>query len=279
MLMKLLALGSFCFLIHDADAQSIKTPAASTTQTIKQDFGIGSIELSYSRPGKKERKIFGHLVPYGQVWRTGANQATTLTFSDSVIIGGAKLAPGKYGLVTIPNQNEWTIIITKQLDVTNPNAYNESNDVARVKVKPVTTNEVTETFTMQFANVKPNTTDIDIMWDNVSVSLPIATDYDSRVIAQINNALRDNRPYFQAGLYYMETGRDLNQAVKWFDKAIEQNPSAYWVYHQKANALAKLGKKEDARTAANKSMQLAKSAEVPNEDYVKLNQELLEKLK
>lgn len=252
-------------------------PAPSPTQTVKQDFGIGNIELNYSRPGKKDRKIFGDLVPFGKVWRTGANNATTLTFSDTVTIGGTKVAPGKYGLLTIPDKNEWTIIISKQQDVTSPAAYKEDMDVVRVKVKPETTKEVTETFTIQFENIRPNSADINIMWDNVSAKLPVSTDFDSRVMAQIKNALRDNRPYFQAGMYYMETGRDLNQAIEWFDLAIQQNPNAFWVLHQKANAQAKLGKKEDAKATANKSMELAKKAD--NMDYVKLNEDLIKSLK
>src|SRR5215475_634765 len=104
-------------LYYTAHAQSIKTPPPSTPQYVKQDFGLSNIELSYSRPGMKGRKIFGDLVPFGKVWRTGANQATTLTFGDAVTIGGKKIAAGKYGLLTIPDQNSWTLIITKSLDV------------------------------------------------------------------------------------------------------------------------------------------------------------------
>src|SRR5215475_13367344 len=116
-----------------ASAQSIKTPPPSPPQTIKQDFGISSIELSYSRPGIKGRKIFGELVPFGKVWRTGANNATTITFGDDVTIGGQKVPAGKYGLLTIPGQNSWTVIITKQLDVTSPAAYKQDMDVVRVE--------------------------------------------------------------------------------------------------------------------------------------------------
>lgn len=277
MLKKLLACSSLCFILHAADAQQVRTPAPSPTQTVKQDFGVGSIELSYSRPGIKGRKVFGDLVPYGKVWRTGANQATTLTFSDSVTIGGTKIAPGKYGLLTIPDKEEWTVIVSKQTDVTSPTAYKMEEDVVRVKVNPENMKESLETFTMQFANIKPSSTDLQIMWDNISVSVPISTDFDSKVMADINRAMRDNRPYFQAGMYYMETGRDLNQAIEWFDMAIMQNPNAFWVYHQKANALAKQGKKAEARTAAQKSMEIAKKQEV--DDYVKLNEKLLESLK
>jgi len=277
MLKKLLLGAGFCAIIITADAQPLRTPQPSTTQTIKQDLGIGSVELSYSRPGMKGRKIFGDLVPFGKVWRTGANNATTLTFSDSVTIGGTRLAPGKYGLLSIPDKDQWTLIISKQTDVTSPAAYKQESDAARVTVKPVTTKEVAETFTMQFANVRSNSTDLQIMWDNVAVSLPISTDLESKIMAQINNLMnKDNRPYFQSAMYYMETGKDLNQAVAWLDKAIEQNPSAYWVYHQKANALARLGKKTEAKTIAQKSMDLAREAK--NDDYVELNKKLLTSL-
>lgn len=259
-------------------AQTIKTPAPSTTQTIKQDFAIGSVELSYSRPNVKGRKIFGDLVPYGQVWRTGANSATTLNFSEEVTIGGTKVPAGKYGLLTIPDKNEWTAILTKQLDVTSPAAYKQENDVVRVKLKPMAMAAPVETFTMQFANVKPSGTDLQIMWDNTAVSLPITSDVDGKVMAQINNLMKnDNRPYFQAAAYYLETGRDLNQALAWFDKAIEQQPEAFWIHHQRANALAKLGKKEEAKKAAQKSMELAKAQS--NSDYVRLNEKLIADLK
>ena len=244
MLRKILLLACVCGSFYFSQAQPLRTPQPSSTQTIKQDFGIGNVELSYSRPGIKGRKIFGDLVPFGKVWRTGANSATTLTFSDSVMIGGTKLAPGKYGLLSIPDKDQWTLILSKQTDVTSPSAYNQESDAARVTVKPVSLREPVETFTMQFANVKPNSTDLQIMWDNTLVSLPITTDIESKIMAQINNLMnRDNRPYFQAAMYYIETGKDLNQAAAWLDKAIEQNPFAYWVYHQKANALARLGKK------------------------------------
>lgn len=278
MLTKLFLCAGISLATLGLNAQPLKTPQPSTTQTIKQDFGVGSVELSYSRPGMKGRKIFGDLVPYGKVWRTGANSATTLQFSDSVTIGGTRIAPGKYGLLTIPDKDQWTVIISQQTDVTSPAAYQQDKDIARVTVKPVNNSAGVETFTMQFANVKSNSTDLQIMWDNTTVNVPITTDVETKVMAQIDNLMnKDNRPYFQAAMYYMETGKDLNQAVTWLDKAIEQNPTAFWVYHQKANALAKLGKKEDAKTAALKSMNLAKEAK--NDDYVELNKKLINNLK
>jgi len=260
------------------NSQSIKMPPPSPPQTIKQDFGISSIELSYSRPGIKGRKVFGDLVPYGKVWRTGANNATTIDFGDDVTIGGTKVPAGKYGLLTIPDKDNWKVIITKQLEVTNPTDYKPESDLVRVDVKPMTMKDKMETFTMQFANVKSSTCELQIMWENTAVVMPISSDVETVVMKQIDDAMnKDNRPYFQSALYYLNNGKDLNQAIAWFDKAIAQQPDGYWIYHQKANALAKLGKKDEAKATAQKSIELAKEAK--NDDYVRLNEKLLEQLK
>ena len=271
-----LAMGALFFL--NAAAQGLRTPPPSTLQTVKQEFGLSTVELSYSRPGMKGRKIFGDLVPYGKVWRTGANAATTITFGEEVQIGGKKVPAGKYGLLTIPGEQEWTVIFSKQLDVTSPSAYKQDQDVVRVQAKPSQLPFNVETFTIMFDEVKPSSMDLLLLWDNVALPVPITVDVDTRVMGQINNLMNnDNRPYFNAAMYYLDNGKDLNTAVKWFDKAIEQNPKAFWVYHQKANALAKLGKKQEAVTTAQKSIELAKEAK--NDDYVALNQKLIATLK
>jgi hypothetical protein len=261
-----------------ANAQTVRTPQPSSTTTVKQEFGLSNIELSYSRPNMKGRKIFGDLVPFNAVWRTGANNATTLTFGDEVIIGGTKVPAGKYGLLTIPGASEWTVIITKQTDVTSPSAYDQSKDVVRVKATPTQMPFNIESFTIMFSDVKANSIAVGMMWDNIYVEFPITADIDSKVMAQIDNAMnKDNKPYFQAAMYYMDNGKDLNKANEWFDKAIAQNPTVFWVYHQKANCLAKLGKKQEAIATANKSIELAKAAK--NDDYVALNNKLLATLK
>lgn len=265
------------FALFLADAQTLNTPQPSPTQTIKQNFGLSNIELSYSRPGMKGRKIFGDLVPFGKVWRTGANNATTLTFADDVTIGGTKVKAGKYGLVTIPEKKSWTIIITKQLDVTSPAGYKQDQDVVRVEANTMNMGESMESFTMQFANIKPNSCELHIMWDKTAVSLPISTEVETKVMAQIDQLMnKDNRPYFNAAMYYMDNGKDLNQALAWFDKGVELQPNAFWIHHQRANCLAKLGKKDEAKAAAEKSKALA--TEQKNDDYVKLNEKLLAEL-
>jgi hypothetical protein len=264
-----------CSLIT-SEAQ-LKTPAPSPTQTVKQDFGLSSVELSYSRPAVKGRKFFGDIVPYGAVWRTGANNATTLTFGDDVTIGGTKVPAGKYGLLTIPDKKSWTIIISKQTDVTSPAAYKQDMDVVRVTANVAKTKSSTESFTIQFANIKPSSCELQMMWDKAAVVVPIATEIDSKIMANIESAMKAEKPpYYQAAMYYMENGKDLKQALDWFNKAAEAQPNAFWVQHQWANCLAKLGQKSEAKTAALKSRELAAAAK--NEDYVKLNDKLLKEL-
>ena len=273
---KILSTALICLIVAVASAQ-LKTPAPSPTQTIKQDFGLSSIELVYSRPGMKGRKIFGDLVPWNKVWRTGANSATRIKFNDDIMIGGQALKAGEYAIYTVPNENEWEVIINKG-SANWGTEYKMEDDIFRVKVKPMKLDQSVESFTMQFGNVKPTSADLQIMWDKTAVAIPITTDIDKKVMAQINSqVIKDSRPYFQSAMYYLENGKDLNQAVQWFDKAIEQNPNGYWIYHQKANALAKLGKKAEAKAVAQKSMDIARQEK--NDDYVRLNEKLLAELK
>ncbi|MEN9549189.1 MAG: hypothetical protein RIR12_1780 [Bacteroidota bacterium] len=265
------------FAMAQANAQ-LTTPQPSPTQTVKQNFGLSHVELSYSRPAMKGRKIFGDLVPFNAVWRTGANSATTLTFGDDVIIGGTAIKAGKYGLLSIPGNSTWTLIITKQTDVTSPAAYKQDQDVVRVNVTPVKTKTKVESFTIQFANLQSTKCDLQILWDKTVVTLTIETEVDSKVMAKIEELMKgDKPPYFNAAAYYLENGKDLTKALGWFNKALETQPDAFWIHHQKANCLAKLGNKADAIAAANQSKELA--AKAGNGDYVKLNEKLLATLK
>lgn len=256
----------------------LKTPAPSPAQIVKQDFGLSSIELAYSRPSMKGRKIFGDLVPLGKVWRTGANAATTLTFGDEVTIGGKKIPAGKYGLLTIPDKDSWTVIISKQTDVNSPSLYKPEGDVVRVTAKTINLPVSVESFTISFHDVKPENCKIYMAWDKTAVSFPITTDVDSKVMASIDEAMKSEKPpYFQAAAYYLENNKDIAKANEWFAKAAEANPKAYWVKYQQAKGLAKAGKKAEAKAAALRSKELA--IEGKNDDYVKLNERLLAELK
>lgn len=274
---RLFLLAAFSGIFCVSMAQ-LKTPAPSPSQTVKQEFGLSSIELSYSRPAVKGRTIWGDLVPYGKVWRTGANGATTVTFGDDVTFGGQKVAAGKYGLLTIPEAYQWTVILSKQLDVTSPSAYKQDQDVVRVKVNVVDLDFSLESFSILFDNITASSLNMMIGWDRKLVMIPVTTEVDAKINAQIESLKgKENFPYFNAAAYYMEKGKDLNTALTWFDKAAQQNPEAFWILYQKARCQAKLGKKKEAIETANKSIAIATTAK--NEDYVALNKKLIDSLK
>lgn len=260
-----------------ADAQTWKTPQASTTQTIKQNFALSSVEITYSRPAVKGRKIFGGLVPFEEVWRTGANTANVIIFGDTVFINDIKINPGSYGLVSIPHEKSWTLIVTRQLNVTSPEAYKKDQDVVRVEAPVKNLNESIETFTMQFANVKNGSCDLQLMWDKTAVTLPITTNIEEAMMAQVDQVIKkDNRPYFNAAMYYMSNDLDLKQALVWFDKAIELEPTLLRNHNQKARCLQKMGRKEEAKTAAKKGLELAKAQK--NDGLVRTFETLLAEL-
>ena len=257
-----------------ADAQTLTTPQPSPTQTVKQNFSVGAVELNYSRPAKKGRKVMGDLVPFGKIWRTGANAATTLTFSDDVTIGGKEVKAGKYGLLTIPDAGKWIIIISKDATVNQPSNYKEENDVVRVEAGVIAIPFNVENFTINFADITGSSCNVQLMWENTFVQFAVTTGTDTKVMAQIDNLMnKDNRPYFNAASYYYDNGKDLNQALKWVNTALESNKEAFWMYMLKARIHKKLGDKEASKTAASMTKDLATKAK--NEDYIKMATELL----
>ncbi len=259
-------------------AQAVKTPAPSPTQTIKQDFALSSIEIVYSRPNMKGRVVFGDLAPYGKLWRTGANNATKITFGEDVNVGGVAVKAGSYVIYTIPNKDEWEVILNKGINNWGIDGYQATDDVAKFKVKPMTLPMNIETFTMSIGNVMPASADIQIMWEKTAVSFPVTADIDAKISKSIDNAMNvDNRPYFQAASYYFESGKDLAKASAWADKAIEANSKAFWIMHLKAKIQAKMGDKAGATATALKSIESAKEAK--NNDYVALNEKLIATLK
>lgn len=264
--------------VPSAVSQTLPIPPPSPRQTVVQQFATGSIEIDYSRPGVKGRKAFGDVVPYGKVWRTGANAATTITFTDDVIINSVKVEKGKYGLLTIPDENEWTIIITKDVTVTNANQYKPENDVVRVTARPNSLCYTVETFTIDINNIKPNEADIFLRWDRTEVSFKVKADIDEKIMAAIDREMStDKRPYYQAATYYYENGKDLNKALEWINKAIELRPDAFWMIHTKAKILYKMKDYHPAITAAEAS--LAKAKEAQSDEYIRLNEKLIAEIK
>ena len=260
------------------NAQGVKLPQASSGQTIIQDFGLGKITLTYSRPNMKGRKIFGALEPYDKVWRTGANSATTIKFTDPVKIEGTDIPAGEYGLFTIPNKKEWTIILNKTSKQWGAYTYKESDDVLRIKVKPMKMKEKMETFTMQFANVLPTSGQLHIMWENTAVVVNITTSIDEKVMAGIAEAMKgEKKPYFQAAQYYFENGKDLNKALEWMNIADENNTTQPWVKLWKARVQLKMGDKVAAGKTAQEGLKIA--TETKNQEYIRLNTALIAEAK
>jgi tetratricopeptide (TPR) repeat protein len=194
-----------------------------------------------------------------------------------VIIGGKKLAPGKYGLLTMPGSKEWVVIISKQTNVTSPADYEADQDLVRVNAAATKSKTATETFTIAVQDIKNTSCNLVISWAKRQITIPIQTEIESKIMANIDAAMKTEKPpYYNAAMYYMDNGKDLNQALSWFDKAVEANPTAFWIHYQRANCLAKLGKKAEAIAGAEKSKQLA--TEAKNGDYVKLNEKLIAEL-
>jgi len=262
-------------IVFQSVAQGVKTPAPSPAQTIKQDFGLASVEVNYSRPAAKGRKIFGDIVPFGKLWRTGANSPTKITFGEDVKIAGKDLKAGSYQVMSIPSQNSWEIIFNKGNNgVFN---YHPEEDVLKVSVPSQVTPASMENFTIQFANISANKMEMVMAWENTRVSIPIEVDIDTKIMSSIDRAMSiDTKPYFEAASYYFETGRDLNKALEWVNKATAANPTAYWQFHLKAKIQAKLGDKVGAKATALKSIELAKAGK--NDDYVALNEKLIKSL-
>jgi len=272
---KIFLLISFVGLSFLGTSQGVKTPAPSPSQTIKQDFGLASVEINYSRPATKGRKIFGDIVPFGKLWRTGANSPTKITFGEDVKIAGKELKAGSYQVMTIPNNGNWEILFNKGNNgVFN---YHPEEDVLKVLVASQTVSNPIENLTIQFANISANKMDIQLSWEKTLVNIPVEVDIDSKIMTSIDKAMSvDTRPYFEAASYYFETGRDLNKALEWVNKATAANPAAYWQFYLKAKIQAKLGDKVGAKATALKSIELAKAGK--NDDYVALNEKLINSL-
>ena len=256
----------------------VKMPAPSPTQTFKQDFGIGTITLTYSRPSAKGRKIFGDLVPFNKLWRTGANAATRIVLNEPVEIGGKKLDTGTYVLYTIPGIDAWEIILNKGVENWGIDGYKETEDIVRFKVETMKMKNKLETFTMEFSDVKPETCSLNIKWEKTSVSIPLVANFKDKVRAQIEAAMKtEKKPYWQAAQFYNEYDKNLPKALEHVTKAIGDNEKAFWIWIYKARIQKEMGDMAGAMESSKKSLDLAKEAK--NDDYVKLNQDLQKTLK
>ena len=267
----------FVFAITLTVNAQVKTPQASTSQTITQTVGLTNIELSYSRPSMKGRTIFGNLVPYNKLWRTGANANTTISFDENVMIGGKIIKAGTYAIYTKPNMTSWEIYFYS--DASNsgtPKKWDSEKVVASVKANVDPLSFKIETFTLQIDDITNDSANLGIMWENVYVAVPIRFMTDSQVTKNIASVMNgpSSGDYYTSAVYYLNADKDIDKAKMWIDKAIEmrENP-AFWYYRQQSLIYAKSGDKKGAIKAAKESLKLAKEA--GNNDYIALNKKSL----
>lgn len=265
------------FTANQAEAQ-IKLPPASSAQTITQGLGISKATLTYSRPNMNGRKIFGGLVPLGEVWRTGANTVTALSTETDLQIAGHNLPAGTYGILSIPGENEWTIIFSSNSKQWGAYSYKQEEDVFRFTVKPERLSNALETFTIGFSDVGPEKAVFNIAWENTKVSFPIGYNQSKDIMASIDEAMAGtgNKPYFAAAQYYYNNGHDINKAVSWINEAAKSSEAPHILYWQ-ARILLKSGDKSGAAAAAQKGVEAATKAN--NSEYVTLNGQVLAEAK
>ncbi|RLD22969.1 MAG: DUF2911 domain-containing protein [Bacteroidetes bacterium] len=266
----------------------ISTPAPSSAGKVYAKVGLTDIDINYSRPKMKGRTIFGEgddfLVPYGKIWRTGANSGTIIIIEKDLTVEGGNLPAGEYMILTIPGKDSWSVIFYKDKSIGGNMAnHKEADEQLRVSVKPTSLTEAVQTMTFNISDLSEDNTTaaIELAWENTSVKVVIKTDFDKEIMAEIANKTKVNpNNYAAAANYYYNTGKDLDQAIEWMGYAIEASPNAFWNIHTKAQMLAKKGDKKSIKEAiatAELSMTTAKAAD-SDFGYVKRNEDLIAEL-
>jgi hypothetical protein len=253
----------------------IKTPQASPKSTLNQMVGLTDVEVIYSRPAARGRAVFGNLVPFGKVWRTGANENTIISFSDDVVIDGKILPKGKYALYTIPKIESWEFIFYKATDNWgNPEVWNEADVVLRATVKEESLTKSAESFTIGISNIDANFAFLEMYWENSYAALKFEVPTQKNANASIEKALAGPvaGDYFSAAQYVFQSNGDLIKAKTYIDKALEMNKDQPFYYNRlKSLIQAKQGDKKGAIETAKISLSAAEIAK--NQDYVKMNKD------
>lgn len=264
----------------------IQTPQPSAAASVSTTVGLTDVKIDYSRPSAKGRRIFGDaatvVVPYGKLWRTGANAGTKITFSDDVNVEGIAVPKGEYLIFSWPGATEWTVSLYKDIKLGgNTDGYDKAQEAANFKVKSEKLTEKVETFTINIGDIAADSKSakVQIAWENTSVKFTIVADFDAKVMKSIeaNTKVNPNN-YYNAAVYYLENGKDLKQALEWMNKALEGNANPqFWQLYQKARIQKGLGDKTGALATSKASWEGAKAAN--NRDYQMMNEELQKSLK
>ncbi|MEZ4970502.1 MAG: DUF2911 domain-containing protein [Flavobacteriaceae bacterium] len=275
--MKKITLLVFMMTLSFGVRSQISTPAASPSSTLIQTVGLTDVTVEYSRPSMRGRTIFGNLVPYGKLWRTGANARTKITFSENVMVGNQELKAGSYAIYTKPGATSWEIIFYTEADGGGtPATWDESKVAAKTVVQVQNLPFQVETFTISIDGLSDNGATLGMFWSDVYVGLKFDVPTEKAVTSSINKVMKgpDANDYYAAAVYYMNSGKDINQAKEWMDKAIGMTEKpAFWQLRQQSLIYAKAGDKKQAIETAKKSLAAAEAA--GNDDYVKMNKDSL----
>ena len=271
----------FILLTFTYSFSQIKTPQPSPATSMNQMVGLTEIEVEYSRPSMRGREIFGNLVPYNKIWRTGANASTKISFSDDVVINDNKVKAGKYSIFTIPNESEWEFILYNDTSVRGvPGDWNNNNVVlsTMVETKKFPETISIETFTIAFDALNNNYAVMLMMWDDVYVPVTInvpTRDIVGKNIEEVMSKKPTASDYYAAAVYYMQENTNLNMALKWMDKAMEMSEKPqFWQLRQQSLIYAANGDLKGAIRIAKKSLEASKIA--GNQDYIKMNNDSIE---
>lgn len=272
----LLTAVAMCFAIV-MQAQ-VTTPQPSPSSKVEQKVGLTDVTLEYSRPGVKGRTVFGDMLPYGKMWRTGANKNTIITFGDDVVFGGQQVKAGSYAIFTMPGESLWEVYLYSDTENWGtPQNWDESKVVAIAKVQsqPIPFN--VETFTIDINNITNSSATLEFIWEKTYVAVPLEVPTDDKVLTSINDALSGTpkaNDYYAAAVYYLQENKDINQAKEWIDKAMSMTEKPqFWQLRQQSLIYAKSGDTKGAIELAKKSMAGAKEAGY--DEYVKMNQDSL----
>ncbi|WP_272150656.1 DUF2911 domain-containing protein [Tenacibaculum aiptasiae] len=263
----------FLFLTLHSFSQ-IEKPSLSPKITTKQQVGLANFTLEYGQPSRNNREIFGALIPYKKLWRTGANASTKITVNKEVSFANHKIPAGTYGLYTIPDTKEWTIIIHKKSNLWGAGGYQKANDLIRFTVPVIKTQCLVETLQIGFEKFTVNGADLFITWENSKVIIPVNVDSDAIIENQINEKIINSetpvkaQTYFDAAQYYYLKNKDLETAFKWFSKAVELRPGAFWYVYYKAELANVLKKNDIAKEGATKCLKAAKESKSSDYGYI-----------
>ncbi len=270
-----LMISGMLLIMTPATAQ-IATPTPSPSASFTQTVGLTDISVEYSRPGVKGRTIFGDLVPYGRIWRTGANASTKITFSDDVSLEGNEIEAGTYAMYTIPGEDEWQVMLYSDLSLGgNVGGYDDSNEVIRFSVEPVEMETSAESFMIAMDELSDESATLMLIWANTMVPIEVGVSADDEVMAAIEQTMAgpSANDYYQAAVYYYNTDRDLDQALEWINTSIDNGGDRFWIHTWKAQILGKMGNTEEAIATSRKAMAMAEEA--GNQDYVTINANLI----